>query len=116
MPKLLNLLAFAVGASIAMSGLAVVTPAPAQADEAARQLERPKKRLHQGWLPWERQPSWCFRVQSSRRPCFGGGFLMQASKAFIASFQALIFCCSEKMQPFSSGGINPLTYLASLAA
>ena len=45
MPKLLNLLAFAVGASIAMSGLAVVTPAPAQADEAARQLERPKKRF-----------------------------------------------------------------------
>jgi len=41
---------------------------------------------------------------------------MQASKAFIASFQALIFCCSEKMQPFSSGGINPLTYLATLAA
>jgi hypothetical protein len=51
MPKLLNLLAFAVGASIAMSGLAIVTPAPAQADEVARQLERPKKTLHQGWLP-----------------------------------------------------------------
>ena len=51
MPKLLNLLAFAVGASIAMSLLAIVTPVPAQADEAARQLETPKKTLHQGWLP-----------------------------------------------------------------
>ena len=51
MPKLLNLLAFAVGASIAMSGLAIVTPAPAQADEADRQLEMPKRTHHQGWLP-----------------------------------------------------------------
>ena len=116
MPKLLNLLAFAVGASIAMSGLAIVTPAPAQADEAARQLEMPKRTLHQGWLPWARQPSSFFQVQSSFSPCFGRGFLMQASQAFIALFQELIFRCSEKMQPFSSGGINPLTYLATLAA
>ena len=41
---------------------------------------------------------------------------MQASQAFIALFQELIFRCSEKMQPFLSGGINPLTYLATLAA
>ena len=54
MPKLLHFLAFAAGAAIAMSGLAIVTPAPAQADEAARQfeeLETPKKMLDAGWLP-----------------------------------------------------------------
>ena len=40
MTNALNFLAGTVGAAVAITGLAIVTPAPAQADEAARQFEQ----------------------------------------------------------------------------